>query len=271
MIEQINSPYWIGHRERLRQRSRQNGLQALRPHEVIEQLLTYVVPRKDVAPIARALIGQLGSVEAIFRSNREALMAVPGVTRRMADFLLQTDNLIQAYRHIRQDEQAKVSTLEDAIRFISSRWYLQSPPQCWVIYCDRFDRILAYIKLADNLYMDWPLYATDIMENALLMKARYVYLVGYVGEDLLSLYPEEIGDVMKLAEFLRCVDVLLMDYILVNESGYLSASMEGDLTALRDLPVPTHLRERYVNGDAPLVHENGICLKPLQKKNKSDS
>ena len=44
-----------GHRERLRERFRRAGAEAFADHELLELLLTYAVPRRDVKEAARAL------------------------------------------------------------------------------------------------------------------------------------------------------------------------------------------------------------------------
>ena len=52
--------YLEGHRQRLRYRFNTSGLGAFEDHEVLELLLTYSVPRKDVKPIAHALLSASG-------------------------------------------------------------------------------------------------------------------------------------------------------------------------------------------------------------------
>ena len=49
-----------GHRKRLRQRARATQLEGFQPHEVLELLLTYAIPRQDVNPLAHALIDRFG-------------------------------------------------------------------------------------------------------------------------------------------------------------------------------------------------------------------
>ena len=60
-------PHYHGHRERLRKRFLKNGLQALADHEVVEPLLTLVMPRRyankhDATLLAMSLQGVLPSV-----------------------------------------------------------------------------------------------------------------------------------------------------------------------------------------------------------------
>ena len=57
--------YLEGHRQRLRDRFNGSGLGAFEDHEVLELLLTYAILRKDVKPIARALLDRFGSLSNI--------------------------------------------------------------------------------------------------------------------------------------------------------------------------------------------------------------
>ena len=67
-----------GHRERLRKRFLTSTDQ-VSEIELLELILTYSIPRRDVAPIARNLLQQYGSIDAIVSAPIEELAAFPGV------------------------------------------------------------------------------------------------------------------------------------------------------------------------------------------------
>ena len=71
-----------GHRKRLRERAARTGLEGFQPHEVLELLLSETIPRKDVNPLAHALIDRFGSFSGVLNAGREELMQVPGVGER---------------------------------------------------------------------------------------------------------------------------------------------------------------------------------------------
>ena len=58
-----------GHRARLRERVRQEGLAAFSDHEVIELLLTYAIPRRDVNPLAHELVARFGSLAGVLEAD----------------------------------------------------------------------------------------------------------------------------------------------------------------------------------------------------------
>lgn len=72
----MNTPE--GHRERLRQKFKENCI-SLSETEKLELLLTYVIPRRDVKKLSRDLIVRFGSLQAIISAPHEQLIEVVGV------------------------------------------------------------------------------------------------------------------------------------------------------------------------------------------------
>jgi DNA repair protein RadC len=74
-----------GHRERLRQRFRENQ-QLLTETEQLELLLTYAISRRDVAPLARDLMARFGSLRAVIAAPPEQLLEIAGVGESTVTF-----------------------------------------------------------------------------------------------------------------------------------------------------------------------------------------
>ena len=62
-----------GHRQRLKNRFRAEGLDHFEEHQVLELLLYYVIPRKDTNPIAHALLERFGSLSQVLEAQPEEL------------------------------------------------------------------------------------------------------------------------------------------------------------------------------------------------------
>ena len=77
-----------GHRQRLRQRFLRGGIAALNDYEVLELILSGAIPRRDVKPIAKALIERFGSVEAVLDATGNDLLDTPGLGPSGATALL---------------------------------------------------------------------------------------------------------------------------------------------------------------------------------------
>ena len=237
--------YWLGHRERLRLRAEKDGLEALRPHEILELVLFYAVPRADVAEVARALVGAMGSPQAVFHAPRDALLAVPGVTRAMADWLMLTGEMIDAYSVIEPGDQLRIWRYRDLLGFLSGRWRSVPAPQCWMIYTDYDDRLMTYTVVCDSLHWADSLCTREMIEEALALQARHAFLILFIGAEGLELSQEDRDSLVSLARTLRAIDVELMDCVLVGEQGFYSLSVEGGMELVhRESPLPA-LHERY--------------------------
>ena len=63
-----------GHRDRMRQKFLQDGLDSFESHEALEMLLYYANPRKDTNEIAHRLIEDCGSLYDVFDAPIDTLM-----------------------------------------------------------------------------------------------------------------------------------------------------------------------------------------------------
>lgn len=75
MTNKTDKSYYIGHRDRLRSRYIENGINALAEHEILELILFYSIPRIDTKPIAYRLFEIYGSLENVLSAPHESLVA----------------------------------------------------------------------------------------------------------------------------------------------------------------------------------------------------
>ncbi len=79
---QIN--FNAGHRERLKQRFEMVGEPGLCDHEILELLLMYSIPRRDVKPLSKQLLQTFGSLRSVIFAGTDSLTRVPGIGRNTA-------------------------------------------------------------------------------------------------------------------------------------------------------------------------------------------
>jgi hypothetical protein len=72
-------PHYHGHRERLRERFREAGAEALSDYELLEAVLFRAMPRRDVKPLAKTLIATFGSFAEVISAPVARLADVKGL------------------------------------------------------------------------------------------------------------------------------------------------------------------------------------------------
>ena len=93
-----------GHRKRMRNRFRKDGLVGFAPHEVLELLLFYARARGDVNPLAHRLLEVFGSLRGVLEAPPEQLMQVEGIGEETATFL---GLMVPVFRKYQESMDAK--------------------------------------------------------------------------------------------------------------------------------------------------------------------
>lgn len=94
-----------GHRQRLRNKFLDRGIEALNDDEVLELLLTLGTPRRDCKDMSRSLLKEFGSLPAVFESAPGELENIPGIGPQNS-FVLQFIQAV-ARRYLYQRLQGK--------------------------------------------------------------------------------------------------------------------------------------------------------------------
>ena len=92
-----DQPHYIEHRKRLRERFQKTGAEGLHDYELLELLLTYAIPRKDVKPTAKELIARLGSLSKVMDASQMELEAINGLGATSATLIRLVKELCAAY------------------------------------------------------------------------------------------------------------------------------------------------------------------------------
>ena len=80
-------PHYAGHRERLRKRFLATDGQGFEDYELFELLLTFVIPRRDVKPVAKKLIERWGSIKGALDARPEGLDETKGIGVQSSIFM----------------------------------------------------------------------------------------------------------------------------------------------------------------------------------------
>ncbi len=74
-----DAQHYVGHRERLRARFLKGGGDALADYELLELVLFRAIPRRDVKPLAKALLARFGSFAGVVSVRPERLREIAGL------------------------------------------------------------------------------------------------------------------------------------------------------------------------------------------------
>ena len=111
-----------GHRDRMRERFFQHGLETFNEIEALEMLLYYAVPRKDTNPLAHALLEHFGSLDFVLSATEEELCEVPGISKRTAALLMMVPQMARLSEEIRANKIVEIANSREAIQYLIPRF-----------------------------------------------------------------------------------------------------------------------------------------------------
>ena len=85
----------------MRKRFQDSGLQTFQPHEVLELLLFYALPRVNTNPIAHDLMAEFHSLSGVLDADIEDLKRIDGIGENAAVLLKLIPQLCQMYSWIK--------------------------------------------------------------------------------------------------------------------------------------------------------------------------
>ena len=131
-----------GHRDRLRERFMTNSLAGFAPHEVLELLLFYAIPRRDTNALAHALIDRFGSFDRVLEAPAEELMQVPGIGRHCAVLLNTVFACFRYYNQSKQRSRFVATSTAAVMEYVQSLYFGETAEVCYLLCFDMRMRLL---------------------------------------------------------------------------------------------------------------------------------
>ena len=216
-----------GHRERLRQRFRDEGLDNFTPVQVLELLLFSCIPRKDTNPIAHALLERFGSLPQVLDASIEELAKVPGVSENAATCLHMVTEVGRYYLVARSMECTILPTIEKCGEYLVPYFFGRTVETVFLLCLDARCKVLCCKEMGEGSVNSAGLSIRRIVETALGANASTAVLAHNHPSGLAIPSPEDIQTTRRVAAALRSVEITLADHIVVADGDYVSLVQSG--------------------------------------------
>jgi DNA repair protein RadC len=170
-------PHYLGHRDRLRARFKERGADALADYELLELALFRAIPRKDVKPVAKALIARFGGFAEAVAAPLERLVEVEGVTEAVALDLKIVHAAAERAARGRVLNQPVISSWNALLDYCRTALADAREEQFRVLFLDKKNRLIADEVLGKGTVDHAPVYPREVVRRALDHAATAVILV----------------------------------------------------------------------------------------------
>lgn len=217
-----------GHRQRMRERFRTDGLEGFAPHEVLELLLFYARARGDVNPLAHALLDTFGSLKGVLEARPEQLMTVPGVGEETATLVSLMLPMFRRYELCICEEKPVILNRKAAEEYCTALLAGFRTEHFYAICLSTDSRVLGHRLIAEGSLTEVAAYPRLVVETALNYNAHSVLLCHNHPSGTCLPSPEDVSTTRRMQQLLYGLDMVLLDHIVVGAGNTYSMSQHGD-------------------------------------------
>lgn len=217
-----DKPHYVNHRERLRERFQRAGVDGMQDYELLELLLTYAVPRKDVKPIAKDLIKRFGGLSGVLDAGQKELEELTGLGSISATLIRLVKELCSTYLAERMKQKEVISSPKVVVDFARSKLSGLPREVFMVVYLNVKNEVIDFEVLIEGTVDSVAIYPRRIIEAALSHHATGLILVHNHPSGHPEPSEEDKQITRAITEAARTLDIKILDHIVVGKDGYFS-------------------------------------------------
>lgn len=216
-----------GHREKMKRRFIEEGLDSFEDHQVLELLLFYTIPRKDTNELAHRIIGKFGTLDCLFDASPEEIVKKGGVSINTAVFLSMIPQLSKRYMMLKQGKRPFLDSSAKAGQFVKSL-FIGKNYEAFYVCCLNSQNQLNYAALVhEGTINEAPVYPRLIVETALRYQASSVILAHNHPGGSLRPSSADIEVTRKICDALNTISVSVVDHMIAAGDSYFSFAENG--------------------------------------------
>lgn len=273
-----------GHRQRLKDKVRKNGLSSLSVHEVLELLLTYTIPQKDTNKLSHNLISEFGGIANVLDAGYLELKKAKGVGDETALFLSFLPSLFEIYKANKSDlPTLPVNTTERCVNYFRNNFEIRSNEYLYIVCLNRLSKVIKTIIIEGVNDNKIKIDIRDLTEkiNSVNTYAVIMFHTHPHGECKPSV--ADLDATQNIMYVCGLLNILFCDHIILNEDKYLSLANAGYLDKMFDnvriaFPNISHKHIRFqqtpqfkLEDNSPQTHSNSNQNKKLIDKQSGSS
>lgn len=216
-----------GHRNRLKNRFLEEGLDGFEDHQILELLLFYAIPRRDTNEIAHSLIKKYGSLSGVLEADPRDLANTPGLGENSAILLSLIPSLARVYHKDRWGIRPTLNSTAKAGEYILTLFAGRPYEVFYLICLDAQLHVISPALVHEGTIDQAPIYPRLIVETALRHKAHSVILAHNHPGGSASPSPQDIEVTHKIRSALEGISISVLDHIIAAGESYVSCSEKG--------------------------------------------
>ena len=216
-----------GHRERLRARFAEHGLDSFNELNALELLLCYAIPRRDTNEIAHRLLDAFGSLSGVFQASMQELTSIPGIGENAATLILMVPQIVKK-AHVSKAKEIKIiRNSTDAGNYLLP-YFLDEPDEIVMMLClDNKRAVICCREMGRGVVNCVDANIRRMVETALKVKTTTVIVAHNHPNGVALPSREDDNFTRTLYRSLGLLGITLEDHIIVANDEFVSLADSG--------------------------------------------
>lgn len=188
---------------------------------MLELLLTYSIPQKDVKPLAKMLLERFNDLNGVLNAAPEVLMEQPGIKENSAALISLFSALNGYLQETAMQSGDLIANPLTAIRYLQNRIGRENREVMVLIFLDSSNHALG-CELLPGKNNRITFYPQNIARSMLLNHASKVILAHNHPSGICSPSETDLHTTRILKDYLEQLDLKLADHLLITKVAHLS-------------------------------------------------
>lgn len=219
-----------GHRERIKNRFLTSGLESFPEHEILELMLTFAIPQKDVNPLAHTLINTFGSFSNVLKADYSDLVKVEGIGAHSATLIKLFAEVSHYYLTKSMSmPQKRIRSIKEAGEFATKILFNKPYEMLYMICLDMNLSLIHYECISEGTLDSTPIYPRKVVSTALKHNAAHIIITHNHPGGSIQPSQSDINATNTISTALDSIDVNLIDHIIVGSHSFYSFAAQNKL------------------------------------------
>ncbi|MCX7982322.1 MAG: DNA repair protein RadC [Syntrophales bacterium] len=215
------------HRKRLREKFLKAGVESLHDYEILELLLTFAIPRRDVKPLAKDLLTRFQNLNGVLDADIKELSETHGLGLHTACLIKLAKSIVTLYLKGEVKKKIKISSPRELVDFCRSHLGGLKEEQFCVAFLDSQNQLIELDTLQRGTVNHAIVYPRQVLEKALERKASALILIHNHPSGIVNPSEADIRLTRVIKEAASILDIKVHDHVIIGEGSMYSFREEG--------------------------------------------
>jgi DNA repair protein RadC len=221
-VGETEPAHYLGHRERLRTRLREAGPDAIADYELLELVLFRAIPRRDVKPLAKALITRFGSFAEAIAARPERLAEIEGMSAASINEFKILEAGAKRFAKGVAKKRLSLGSWSEVVDYCRTAMAFSEREEFRILFLDKRNGLIADEVQGSGTVDHTPVYPREVVRRALELSATAILLVHNHPSGDPTPSSADVKMTLDIIAMASPLGVAVHDHLIVGRQGHAS-------------------------------------------------